>query len=627
VAAAYALHALFCLALLLKLNTESNVSWWVVFIPLFAASVQAMPIRAWMIIHGGQVMLQQVGPPPPLTASAGLIIQYELILAVRIRTHFCDHAAGLVQLAGNLVTKILFAWALDAGKLAGSVAVRVVFIPIWVAWAATFALNFAKDRSERSLVTLNDLFNIFLLMAAFKADGASNFSWRLVFIIPWVYFAVVCMLASVLVSALVLARAWSRSKELLLPIGFTTFLLGMIPMFVGFTALSERLDGDTGVAYKAILAPILVAFAVMALGCAGVTFGLRAKEAVRLSLLASGQVWTAHEAVARRLHGEREAAQQHIDSLPEEEVARMVAEMMANKTKPTNLIRVGATLYKRIVDPGQTATPVGSPDSMVAPKSTVVGPPGHTLDIEAGISQQPSTPRPADLPGAVPTAAVAVVSNVRPGSGSAAAGGLSQQGSQTQAQGGASSTTQGQPHDRSAVGRTGSSRGAAGREGWVASVDEESPAVMPVASTAGDAAAASGAAGAAAAAGHSVPRPAPSRPQSALRRAAPSGPGAGTANALAGLLDGRFLGLTTNNAVMDVNDSGPDDSTCVICYEENVARFVLLECGHGGFCKRCANLLFVRPPNECPTCRARIEQVVELEDPLGPVGTTARVKQ
>jgi hypothetical protein len=37
------------------------------------------------------------------------------------------------------------------------------------------------------------------------------------------------------------------------------------------------------------------------------------------------------------------------------------------------------------------------------------------------------------------------------------------------------------------------------------------------------------------------------------------------------------------------------------------------QCGHGGFCKRCAYLLFVRPPSECPTCRAPIDQVVELE--------------
>lgn len=54
-----------------------------------------------------------------------------------------------------------------------------------------------------------------------------------------------------------------------------------------------------------------------------------------------------------------------------------------------------------------------------------------------------------------------------------------------------------------------------------------------------------------------------------------------------------------------------EEELCVICYD-GAATCVLLECGHGGFCRRCAYLLFVRPPNECPTCRAVIEQVVEV---------------
>ena len=50
------------------------------------------------------------------------------------------------------------------------------------------------------------------------------------------------------------------------------------------------------------------------------------------------------------------------------------------------------------------------------------------------------------------------------------------------------------------------------------------------------------------------------------------------------------------------------DDTCIICYD-GTATCVFLDCGHGGFCQRCAYLLYVRPPSECPTCRAAIEQV------------------
>lgn len=69
-----------------------------------------------------------------------------------------------------------------------------------------------------------------------------------------------------------------------------------------------------------------------------------------------------------------------------------------------------------------------------------------------------------------------------------------------------------------------------------------------------------------------------------------------------------------------------DDGLCTICYD-NHASCVFMECGHGGYCWRCAHLLFARPPSECPVCRQPIQQVVELEDPAGgQVGVPVRVK-
>ncbi|KAL6760220.1 hypothetical protein V8C86DRAFT_1776736, partial [Haematococcus lacustris] len=58
-------------------------------------------------------------------------------------------------------------------------------------------------------------------------------------------------------------------------------------------------------------------------------------------------------------------------------------------------------------------------------------------------------------------------------------------------------------------------------------------------------------------------------------------------------------------------EEGVDDGLCVICYDKP-SSCVLLDCGHGGFCKACAYRIFVRPPNECPTCRQHIEQVRRL---------------
>jgi hypothetical protein len=68
-----------------------------------------------------------------------------------------------------------------------------------------------------------------------------------------------------------------------------------------------------------------------------------------------------------------------------------------------------------------------------------------------------------------------------------------------------------------------------------------------------------------------------------------------------------------------------DDGLCTICYDRP-ATCVLLECGHGGYCWRCAHVLYARPPNECPVCRQRIEQVVEMADPSASIGHLAQVK-
>lgn len=56
------------------------------------------------------------------------------------------------------------------------------------------------------------------------------------------------------------------------------------------------------------------------------------------------------------------------------------------------------------------------------------------------------------------------------------------------------------------------------------------------------------------------------------------------------------------------DDDGDDEGLCTICYDQP-ATCVLMECGHGGYCWRCAHVLFARPPSECPVCRQSIMQV------------------
>jgi len=39
---------------------------------------------------------------------------------------------------------------------------------------------------------------------------------------------------------------------------------------------------------------------------------------------------------------------------------------------------------------------------------------------------------------------------------------------------------------------------------------------------------------------------------------------------------------------------------------------VLLDCGHGGLCRRCGQLMFARPPHQCPVCRQAVSAIVQL---------------
>lgn len=53
-------------------------------------------------------------------------------------------------------------------------------------------------------------------------------------------------------------------------------------------------------------------------------------------------------------------------------------------------------------------------------------------------------------------------------------------------------------------------------------------------------------------------------------------------------------------------------SPCYICCERR-ADAVVMECGHGGMCFKCAQQLVVTPPSQCPVCRKPIQQVLRFE--------------
>eukprot|EP00798_Chlamydomonas_sp_ICE-L_P023179 gene23179-30391_t len=362
-------------------------------------------IFAGLILFKDTMIYHQLGPPPPTTATVGLHLQYNTLKRTRSRSHLIDAANNAIEGIAMLVVKLVFCWMLESNQLY-DIPFRVLFVPFWVAWVITNVISCFKDRSERMLGSARDLLYIFMLCVAFKMvsisgyswqlaliapwicffmDSISGYSWRLAFIVPWMWFCVLFLLAGLVAMLLLFARIWTRLLELLLPLGFFCLLASTAPQFASYLLLVQRLDGDKSISnallptapncsqllltapscYQllpvtnriavacgavTIIIPNIVSWLLMWFSAMILAAGLYRKERVRAVLLANGAVWTAHETVARRLYEDRAAAQAEVANLSEEQITQMVNEMMAGKEKPSRLVRVGNTLYRRITD-------------------------------------------------------------------------------------------------------------------------------------------------------------------------------------------------------------------------------------------------------------------------------------
>lgn len=592
-------NVFFCYLLLAKLLNELDASWWLVCLPFWIHHAGDVLLNLGSIYYTDYFIFSQIGPAPGIHASAGMHLQYRMIYSCRAKTHIVAGFCGLVETTASLAVKAIFCWGLASGRVQdGTLVYRMVFAPLWLGWLATAVLGLLKDRSERLFGNPRDLIYIFTLFVAFKLDGLADYSWKVVFLIPWMGFGALALLALLLGGLLAYSRIAHRAPvhEMLLPFGFFCLVCSTAPQCLAAILLVQLLDGDSNVALASILVPCALSWAAAWLSGVLVCIALRQKEILRAGLVEAGLVWTAHEAVARRMEDEVETQQRRIDMLSEAQISALVEEMMAGKAKPAQLVRVGATLYRRV------ATSMGSDPSAgdgvavvsLAPDATAksggaAGPRGH-----------------ACLDGALAR--------------------VEEEGSK-----------------RRAV-----EQGAKLEDDDAARVRDGQPDNAVAATAGGAAVAGSGGHGVRAAPGLDYDQDTPTERS---RRMAPlhieaaesagntvhvtviSSPSAGHTKETHGLAtrtpSGYLLHIDGKDKLISpimsrATSSSLGEDPCVICFE-GVATCVFLECGHGGFCRRCAYHLFVRPPNECPQCRSKIEQVVEL-DCVTKVGQPTTVK-
>mmetsp|Transcript_22418 Transcript_22418/g.58524 ORF Transcript_22418/g.58524 Transcript_22418/m.58524 type:complete len:748 (+) Transcript_22418:303-2546(+) len=348
--------ALFCVLLLVKLHPHGsydNILWWQCFIPLFLGSTLLLQLHTILLVYRDQAMMLQIGPPPSSTASTSIHVQFSALKMIRTRTYTCDHIMSAIDHAGFLAAELAFVAMLSEGKGEVVWPVRLVFLPLWTAWALGFVVHLFKFSSDRQAVCVRDILYISLLLVALKVDGTSQHSWSSAFILPFIWFVLAFILAVLLGIFLLCDRCRSRPVPLmgLGPLGFWLLLLFQAPLFAAMLHLIDWLDSDQQYnAAKEILGPAIAGFALMSIALGLIGRGLQTKEQVRRRLLASGLVWT-NEAVARNLGiFEQEAAERRADAMTDEELAETVKQMMAGKVQPKQLQRVGQALYKRVPD-------------------------------------------------------------------------------------------------------------------------------------------------------------------------------------------------------------------------------------------------------------------------------------
>jgi hypothetical protein len=75
---------------------------------------------------------QQLGPPPPAHAAAGLIVQYATMRKTRLRTLLVDYSCNLIESAVLFVVKLTVCVHLSSGAAgAGHVCWRLALLPLW----------------------------------------------------------------------------------------------------------------------------------------------------------------------------------------------------------------------------------------------------------------------------------------------------------------------------------------------------------------------------------------------------------------------------------------------------------------------------------------------------------------
>eukprot|EP00976_Prorocentrum_cordatum_P013649 272295-Prorocentrum_minimum.AAC.1 len=234
-------NAIWATFIMLKLERRVQWSWWLVFMPRWIAHAVHLPFQMLVLLFTSAIVERQLGPPPDPAAGERLNLHYEDLRKERMRTHMIVNTNSALHNLSLLIVKIVFCHQLvdvwEHGDEWGSF--RLIFLPFWVSWFITNVLSFFKDKNSRGYGDVRELQYLFFLFVACKLDGINHYSWKVVFIIPWVAFGVMFMMASLILFMLLITR--SPYTDRLLQVGILYMRMSFSLQFVSSTCGWSRL--------------------------------------------------------------------------------------------------------------------------------------------------------------------------------------------------------------------------------------------------------------------------------------------------------------------------------------------------------------------------------------------------
>eukprot|EP00210_Caulerpa_lentillifera_P009179 g8751.t1 len=217
-------------------------------------------------------------------------------------------------------------------------AVKTIMMPLWLAWFCITILSNLKTKISPLQGVVRDLVLCFLTIVALKLDGQIPVSWGVVFVIPWVFFAILVVSCFAIVYFMMKADLTQRPGDFRMTHGCAAIATSTCLHYFSFLAVYYQLQGES-VSLDLVCFPSLTAWIMMwisALFTSMVMFeNEREMQLVQVEDFGMTEI---------------EQSRRHVASLTNTQIANIAVEMIRDEPKPSRILRVGHSSFRALED-------------------------------------------------------------------------------------------------------------------------------------------------------------------------------------------------------------------------------------------------------------------------------------